>query len=331
MRKLNYIYILLIVLIFSGCAKPNEPAPNAKIMQVDYFFKTIGEARDIYATDELVFVAEDQGEYSIYNYQTNEQVLQHNGDMDNARLISLDEETNTLFVYDRYGSPAQILTYDVTDPYNPVPQDNIVGGTGGIEAIKTIYAEGNQIDIYFTKNETNHEVFYGTFDGSYLLPVYNYTNFEHNLFGFDLDDQYFYLAYQQLGLLITSKETGEVISYTDTDGDARDVKIVDNFAYITDRYEGFAIIDISDVNNPVKLSQKDTSGYTRNIDVEGNYLVISAGGSGVYLYDISDKTDPQYLDRIDDSEIGYTYKVLIRNGTILVATRMGIAKLSINL
>lgn len=331
MRKVFYLFSLILSLTLISCAKPNEPAANAKILQVEYFFKTLGEARDIYITDELVYVAEDQGEYSIYNYQTNEQVLQHVGGMDNARIISLAEETNTLFVYDRYGSPAQILTYDVTDPYNPVPLDNIVGGTGGIEAMKAIDTEGGLVDVYFTRNETNNEIFYGTYDGNYLLPVYNYTNFEHNLYGFDLDDEYFYLAYQQLGLLIISEATGEVISYTDTDGSARDVKIVDNYAYVTDRYEGFAIIDISDVNNPVKLSQKDTSGYTRNISVEGNYLVISAGGSGVYLYDISDKSDPQYLDRIDDSEIGYTYKVLIRNGTIIVATRMGIAKLSINL
>ncbi len=330
MEKLSLFFIIVSVLFFAGCAKPNEPAATAKIMQVEYFFKTIGEARDIYITDDLVYVAEDQGEYSIYNYQINEQVLQHDGDMDNARLISLEEETNTLFVYDRYGSPAQILTYDVTDPYNPVPLDNIVGGTGGIEEIKTFRGEGGIVDIYFTRNETNHEIFYGNYDGNYLTPVYNYTSFEHNLYGFDLDDDYFYLSYQQLGLLIISKETGEIVSITDTDGDARDVKIVDNFAYITDRYEGFAIIDLTDVSNPVKLSQEDTSGYTRNIDVEGNYMVISAGGSGVYLYDITDKSAPQYLDRVDDSEIGYTYKALIRNGTIIVATRMGIAKISIN-
>ena len=131
-------------------------------------------------------------------------------------------------------------------------------------------------------------------------------------------------------MLIIDKEIGQTVSLTDTDGDARNVKLVDNYAYISDRYAGFAIIDVSDVENPVKLSQTDTSGYTRNIDVEGNYLVVSAGGSGVYLYDISDKSNPVYLDRIDDSEIGYTYKVHIRNNTIIAATRSGIAKISIN-
>jgi LVIVD repeat-containing protein len=331
MSKYRIFFVIILFALLISCAKPNEPAPNAKIMQLEYFFKTVGEARDIYVTGDLVYVAEDQGEYSIYNYVTNELVLQHNGDMDNARLISVEEESNTLFVYDRYGSPAQILAYDVTDPSNPIPMDNIVGGTGGIEEIKTYPGADGIIDIFFTRNETNHEIFYGTYDGNYLTPIYNYTAFEHNLYGFDRDDDYFYLAYQQLGLLIISQETGEIVSFTDTDGDARNVKIVDNFAYITDRYEGFAIIDISDVNNPVKLSQVDTSGYTRNIDVEGNYMVVSAGGSGVYLYDITDKSNPEFIDRIDDSEIGYTYKAMIKNNIIIVATRMGIAKISINL
>jgi len=328
-KKLIFISAIILLLLVS-CAKPNEPADSAKIMQVEYFFKTVGEARDIYITDELVFVAEDQGEYSIYNYITEELVMQHNGEMDNARIISLEEESNYLFVYDRYGSPAQILAYDVADPSSPVPLDNIVGGTGGIEFIKTFPGANGTVDIFFTRNETSHEVFYGNYDGNYLIPYYSHNLFEHNLYGFDLDENYFYLAYQQLGLMIISKDTGAVISMTDTNGDARNVKLVDNYAYISDRSEGFAIIDVTDAENPVKISQKDTSGYTRNIDVEGNYMVISAGGSGVYLYDISDKQNPEYLDRIDDSEIGYTYKVLIKNGIIITASRSGISKISIN-
>jgi len=330
MRKILLPLSVIFMILFISCAKPNEPAATAKIMQVEHFFKTIGEARDIYVTDSLVYVAEDQGEFSIYNYITNELIMQHYGEMDNARIISLEEESNFLFVYDRYGSPAQILTYDVTDPSDPQPLDNIVGGTSGIEVIKTYPGDNGTVDIFFTRNETTHEIFYGNYDGNYLIPYYSYTLFEHNLYGFDMDENYFYLAYQQLGLMIVNKETGAVVSLTDTDGDARNVKIVDNYAYISDRHEGFAIIDISDVENPVKISQKDTSGYTRNIDVEGNYMVISAGGSGVYLYDITDKHDPQYLDRIDDSEIGYTYKALIKNKTIITASRSGISKISIN-
>jgi len=330
MRRIRIAFLILATALLLSCAKPNEPAPEARMMQLEHFFKTIGEARDIYITDSLVYVAEDQGGFSIYNYLTNQQVTQYSGEINNARIISLEEESHTLFVYDRYGSPAQIKTYNVTDPANPQPLDHIVGGTSGIEEIKSFPGQNGLVDVYFTRNETSNEVFYGNYDGNYLIPVYNYTNFDHNLFGFDLDETYFYLAYQQLGLLIISKETGETVSLTDTDGDARNVKIVDNYAYITDRYEGFAIIDITDIANPVKISQKDTSGYSRNIDLENNYMVVSSGGSGVYLYDISDKHDPKFLDRMDVSQIGYTNKVLLNDDIIIVATRMGIAKLRIN-
>jgi len=159
MRKFLLPLIIFFMFLLISCAKPNEPAAMAKIMQVEYFFKTVGEARDIYVTDSLVFVAEDQGEFSIYNYITNELVSQHNGDIDNARLITVEEESQYLFVYDRYGSPAQILTYDVSDPSDPQPLDNIVGQTGGIEEIRTYPGVNGTVDVFFTRNETTHQIF----------------------------------------------------------------------------------------------------------------------------------------------------------------------------
>ena len=146
-----------------------------------------------------------------------------------------------------------------------------------------------------------------------------------------MDENFIYLAYQQLGLNIVDINTGLEVSLTDTDGDARNVTIVDNYAFISDRQEGFPNLDISDVSNPTFVSQKDTDGFTRNIDVEGNYMVVASGGGGVYLYDISNIDDPEFLDRVDDSEIGYTYKTLIKDGIIFVATRRGVAKFSIEL
>ncbi len=328
-KNITWNIVIFILVLFSGCAKPNEPTIMDGALKLDHFYSTIGYVRDIVVTDSLLFTAEDQGGFSIFNHKTNQQMSHYEESIDNARLICLVEETNTLILYDRYGSPPQILLYDVSDAGNPTYLNQIIGNSAGIEAMLCSDNQGT-VDMAYIRNETAHEFIHGNYNGEYFNPYVLY-NFEHTLYGFDMDENFIYLAYQQLGLNIVDINTGLEVSLTDTDGDARNVTIVDNYAFISDRQEGFTILDISDVSNPTFVSQKDTDGFTRNIDVEGNYMVVASGGGGVYLYDISNIDDPEFLDRVDDSEIGYTYKTLIKDGIIFVATRRGVAKFSIEL
>lgn len=330
-RLINLFILMAVPLLFSSCAQPNEPAITDSILEVDQFIPTVGHVMDMFLGDSLLYCALDQAGFAIYQVETRELVTHFIGDIDNARLITAEEENARLFLYDRYGSPAQIRIYDISQPADPQILPPIIGNTAGIEDMRCFPAGNGSVDLAFTRNDAQFEYKYGNWDGFFFTPIYIFSNFSVSLNGFDLDDDYIYLAYEQLGLNIVDRYTGASVSITDTPGDARNVKIVDNTAFICDRHAGIAIMDVTDRQNPQILAQKNTTGYTRNIDVEDNYLAVSSGGGGVYLYDISDLSNPVLLDRVDDAVIGYTYRVLIRNGYVIAGTRDGITFLKINL
>ena len=103
MYKINkfFFIIYIIIIIITGCAKSTEPVSSEDILKIDKFYSTIGYARDIFVSDSLLYIAEDQGGFSIYNHLTNFQYSNFSL-FENARLISAVEEDSILFVYDRY-------------------------------------------------------------------------------------------------------------------------------------------------------------------------------------------------------------------------------------
>ena len=331
-----FFYIISIVIVIGtifGCAEANDPAITEEpddLLEVTHFLSTIGQVRHIDVKGDRVYCAEDQAGFTVYDYVNETEVLHYTGLIENARLISFVEESNILFLYDRYGSPAQIRIYDLTDINNVVVKPPIIGNTGGIDDMKC-YNNNGTVDFYITRNETDFEFKKINWDGFYATPQYTYSDYSITLNGFDMNDDYIFISYEQLGLNITDRATGDVVSITDTPGDARDVKIVDNYAYVCDRHAGIAIIDVTDPTAPQHVGNVDTSGYTQDIDILDNYLVVASGGGGVYLYDITNHEAPQLIGNVDDSEIGYTYSVKFAQDYIIAGTRDGVAKISYEL
>lgn len=322
---------MIFILLSVGCAKLNEPKIIEKVLQIDHFYDTIGFARDIFLSEQYLYIAEDQGGFTIYDLETDNLVAHYLGDIENARLISAVEERNLLFVYDRYGSPAQIRTYDISDPADPQVSPPIITSTAGIEDMLCWAGAGETVEVAITRNDSQYEFRHGSWDGFYYNPITVYSNFTVTLNGFTLDDENIYLAYEQLGLNIVDYATGNTLCMVDTPGEAIDVKVVDNLVFIADKHAGFAIIDISNLQAPVLLSSIDTSGWAQHLDVNGSLLAVASGGGGIYLYDISDPVDPEFLDRVDDQDIGYTYRVLFKNDFLYAATKHGVYKIEIDL
>jgi len=321
MNKVLFACYIIIIIIFTSCAKSTEPVSSEDILKIDMFYSTIGYARDIFVSDSLLYIAEDQSGFSIYNHLTIAQYCNITAEFENARLISAVEEDSILFVYDRYGESAGIRVFDISDLTDP-QEDMLLTGRN-IEAIKTYANDNGTIEILATKE---NKYYYGEYNGDYWLAYYFI--FPNYLMGFDVDSTCIYIAGEQIGLYVTDRTTGDILSITDTPGEVLAVKLVNNYVFIADKQEGFSIIDISNKENPEIIFQQDTSGWAQSIDVEGNYLVIGSGGGGVYLYDISDVQNPQFIDRMDDAVIGYTYKVKFWNGKIFAATKKGVYKLS---
>ncbi len=324
----KYLPILfLIILLFASCADFLEPIFKNGELVIEAIIPTIGFARDVFVSDDFIYIAEDQCGFSIYDKTNDSLIIHYYGSIREAQLIYCEELNNTLFVYDDYARPSKIWTFDISDMNNPVNTFSLSGGTSKVKSMKCNFINQGEIDLQWTNDKIFTKENYCV-EEPWLSTSEQY-EFPNAIEGFDVLDTLLFVTGEQRGLYITNRNNGNIISEVNTPGTAIDVKVHDNYAYVADKEYGISVIDISDITQPELVYNHDTSGYAQRIDVEGDYLVVASGGGGVYLFDISNRAKPEFADRWDDSDIGYTYDVDMHNGEVFVATREGVYRMLI--
>ncbi|MDY6915351.1 MAG: hypothetical protein SVM86_03415 [Candidatus Cloacimonadota bacterium] len=320
--KFRYVFIVFIVLL-TACAQQSDPFEPSRVLQVESYYPTRGFARDFSINDSLLFIAADQAGFTVYNHLTKTKLCNYYQTFENARLIHAVNRDSLLFIYDRYGEYAGIRIFDITEPSQPQEEMLLTGRS--VDAMHCIPKNNGTIEVI---TASSNKLKYGEYDGVFW---YSYSIiYENAIEGFDIDDEYFYVCGEQIGVYITSRESGELLTIYDTPGNALAVKKVDNHLFVANKQEGFSVIDISNLQNPEELFWQDTSGYAQDLDLYANFLAIGSGGGGVYLYDISNLADVKLLDRIEEREIGYVYRVQFFDGDLFAATQEGVYKLSID-
>jgi len=329
--KASFLFFVLFHLL--SCATPNEPASVEGKLDIEYHFEVSGYARDISVTDSYLYIAEDQAGYSIFDLNTNDMISHHESFImetdpimyENVRAISVFEDEDLLFVYDQYASPAGIFGFDIADKTDPIYLFHLSGNTGSVIQLEPDISSGGGVILYWTSDVSFN---FSSSDHSWVGSTA--FTFQNSIGGFDFDASRIYLSAEQLGFHIVNKSNGDVISTTNTDAEALDVKIVDNYAIVALRQAGFAVYDISDESEPTLVCQKEINEYIYTIDIEGDKMVLGSHSGGVYLYDISDITKPVLVGNIDSDKIGYTYEAVIHNNKIYASTRQGVYKIGIN-
>ncbi len=329
-KKVSCLFFVLFLLL--SCAKPSEPASVEGSLNIEHIFEISGYARDIFVTDSYLYVAEDQAGYTIFDINSNEMISHHVSYImetdpimfENVRLISAVEDENLLFVYDRYG-PASINVFDMTNKVEPEFLFQHQGNTDGIIQLESDVSSIGGVDLLWTNggkyNFARFDQFWQSLD---------YYEFPNSVERFDVDASKVYISAEQLGFHIINRSNGDILSTTNTDAEALDVKIVDNYAIVALRQAGFAVYDISSALAPTFVCQKETSEYIYTIDVEDDNMVLGSHTGGVYLYDISDITNPVLVGNLDSDKIGYTYEAVLHNNKIYASTRQGVYKIEIN-
>ena len=329
-QKLTILSFIIVLL--SGCAKLNEPSIYGAL-SIERHIETGGYVWDISVSDSLIFIAEDQAGFSIYNYLNNNFVCQEdslhapwNTPLGNVRKILAAENEEFLFVYDRYGSPPSINIYDITDTSEPYCVFRIQANTDNVDYLYSYANSGGGVTLNWINN--SNEINIRESNDNWEEGILYY--FQHAISEFDLTENHFIIAAQQLGIHIVERATGEIVCTMDTPGDASDVKIVDSYAFVALREAGFAVFDITDEAVPELVYLEDVDEHIYTVDCEDDYLVLGSHAGGVYLYDVSNPADPKFLGNIDNDIIGYTYEAEIYNGRIFAATRQGVYLLNID-
>ncbi|HPR17101.1 MAG TPA: hypothetical protein PLD62_02530 [Candidatus Cloacimonadota bacterium] len=324
MKLKKFGFMLLMMFLLVSCAQPNDPAENESALKIYNTIETEGYAFDFAVSDELLFIAEDQCGFSIYNFVSGSMYCHidslNDGTLyENVRKIAGSADKNVMIVYDRYGEHARFDVFNISDLINPLFLISNISNTSDVQKIVT------------SKNSDNNAQFTWTSANSFSIASYdeNWSNevavdFANSVGGFDFNDEIAVIAAEQSGLHFVDLATEETLLTYDTIGEALDVKLVDNYAFVALRQEGFMILDITDPVHPVEIHQEDVGEIIYTIDVKDNFMLLSSHSGGVMLYDISDLTEPELAGRLSDNKIGYTYKAAFAGDYIVASTRVGV-------
>ncbi len=101
---------------------------------------------------------------------------------------------------------------------------------------------------------------------------------------------------------------------------ATGVDVSGNYCAIADRSHGVTIFDISDIYNPVGVSNI-SCGETQDVDIYGNYIYCGIWGDQcIRVIDITDVDNPVMLTELERSLCGRGDGVTVRDGYLYAAT-----------
>ncbi|TRU70414.1 MAG: DUF4347 domain-containing protein, partial [Microcystis viridis Mv_BB_P_19951000_S69] len=106
----------------------------------------------------------------------------------------------------------------------------------------------------------------------------------------------------------------------DTPGEAHDVKVVGNYAYVADFSLGLQIIDISTPDTPTLVGNYDTSGSAQDVQVIGNYAYVADYESGLQIIDVSNPENPTLKGNYSDWPLGGAYGLEVVGNYAYVAS-----------
>jgi hypothetical protein len=325
MKIKNLCLILIIAATIFGCAQPNEPAENDNNLHIFNILETSGYAQDFDVSDELLFVAEDQRGFSIYNLVSGSMYCHLDtlyddtpNPYENVRKIAGSVDEDFLMVYDRYGSPASFNIYDISDIQNPQFLFNMASNTSNVQ--KILLDESLDVMEIFWTNSSSFNV--ATYENTWTNTAT--IDFPNSVAGFDFTESLFVVAAYQSGIHIIDRATNQTLITYDTIGEATDVKIVDNYAFIALWEEGYLLLDLTDPTNPIEIHQENVGENIYTIDAKDDKLLLSSHTGGVLLFDVSENTNPCLLGKLSENDIGYTYKASFVGEQIIASTRTGV-------
>jgi formylglycine-generating enzyme required for sulfatase activity len=90
----------------------------------------------------------------------------------------------------------------------------------------------------------------------------------------------------------------KVVANCDTPGNARDIDVVDGYAYIADGSGGLQVMQINAEETPVSISSLALGGDCAAIEIRGGTAFVAARNGGVHVVDVQDPQVPVLLGSV---------------------------------
>jgi len=326
-RSLLISLLLALLIIAAGCAKRNTAYQDGDKLELIASVPVVGNPVDMAFGDGKLYVALDQGGLGVIDtqsFQLNWKTSLTAADgsemaMNKVRLLDVVPEHEMLFLYDTDGTDdIQFINTSNADSLRPFGA--IIGASQNIQDMIWRKLDndpnGNLMEILYALTGT---VYYGRYDGDVWLG--NDFNFSvsYPIKGLEMDAEHIYVAADQRGLLIYSRETQQQLSEITFYGYAQKLVCHNDVVYVAARHGGLQIVDVSNPAQPVLLAGYNTDGYASDIDYHNAKVAVSSGGGGVYIFDVSNPANPRLLQHITDC--GYANTVTFTDNKLAIASR----------
>ena len=100
----------------------------------------------------------------------------------------------------------------------------------------------------------------------------------------------------------------------ETPGHAKDITVVDEFAYIADGAEGLVIVNITNASDPRIEEQIDTDGYASSLSIQDSHVFIADHNNGLVIIDLNGEDNATIL--ANHSLEGSTHDVAVVGNTV---------------
>ena len=208
-----------------------------------------------------------------------------------------------------------LILFDVSDPKNPKR-------LGDVNVVKGIYevfvlgdyayiASENCFAIIDISNFLNPEEV-GKLDVKQVKDIHV------------VDDHAYITCSGGLGVIDVSDPVNpKMVGYMETEGEANEVYVLNNYAYVADGKNGLIVIDVSDPKNPRKVGHVDTVD-SKGVVVSGNYAYVADGVSqDLVIVNVSNPDNPIVVNRVDCSS-GFAGKVDVSGNYVFMTTEQAL-------
>jgi formylglycine-generating enzyme required for sulfatase activity len=116
-------------------------------------------------------------------------------------------------------------------------------------------------------------------------------------------DGWCYVADDEMGLAVVDARilalgTMRIVAWADSPGEALDLDLEGDYAFVADGAPGLAVFAINAGAEPVRVAQLALEGTCRAIAVRDGIAVLAAQGAGLHFVDVSNPRAPVFLGRI---------------------------------
>jgi len=298
----DYAYVAdddsgLAIIDVSNPTNPGQPV----------YRDTRGSANDVFVTDGYAYVADWFAGLAIIDVSD-----PTNPGEPVYRFV--DTSTSGVYVTGDYAyvsGHSHLAIIDVSDPTNP---GEVIYRNTSSQALE-VYVEGSYaymavisglaiIDISDPANP-GEPIYRDTFGGATGIYITNGYAYLANGFGLTIID------------VTDPTNPGEPFLMNTWRGEAWDVYVTGDYAYIADKSAGLAIIDVSDPTHPGEPLYQDKSNDARGVFVTGGYAYVAGYDSSIAIIDVSNPTNPG--EPIWQDTSSYIHGVTVAGGYAYVA------------